>query len=64
MFIHKTLIMRKSIIKKYYIMYIFPKSLSNVTLTTESIRQKENKALASYTFFHFRGNYTSNKICV
>lgn len=56
--------MRELINEKYYIMCILLKSSSNVTLTTESIRQKENKALASYTSFHFRGNHTSNKIYV
>lgn len=33
----------------------------NVTLGTKTIRQKENKALASHTSFHFRGNHTSTK---
>ena len=56
--------MRELINEKYYIMCILLKSSSNVTLTTESIRQKENKALVSYTSFHFRGNHTSNKIYV
>lgn len=56
--------MRELINEKYYIMCILLKSLSNVTLTTESIQQKENKALASYTSFHFRENHTSNTICV
>lgn len=58
------MIMRELINEKYYIMCILLKSLSNVTLTTESIQQKENKALASYTSFHFRENHTSNTICV
>lgn len=44
--------------------YFYQNHYVNVTLETESIQQKENKALASHTSFHFHGTHASSKVSI